>query len=129
MGISVHEDGDITVVTPEGAYSIEELQSTVHETLDGQSAPLNLLFDLRKSLSLETRSNADIRSMGAFLKSIRPHLGPRFAMVTSGPLAYGLMRMGSALTEDDTFALQVFTELDDAQTWLRDGEWTGGDSS
>jgi hypothetical protein len=118
MAISVHSEGGVTVVAAVGTYEVSELQASVSEAAAGAETPFRLLFDLRLSDSVAGRSTSEIRRMAAHLKSLQSVLGPRVAVVTSGGLAYGLMRMGSVYAEDEALAVCVFSEMDSARDWL-----------
>jgi hypothetical protein len=56
--------------------------------------------------------------MARFLSSISSRYDRRLAMVVSSEVAYGLMRMGSALAEPGGIVPSVFREMEPARAWL-----------
>jgi hypothetical protein len=54
---------------------------------------------------------------------------PRWAIVVSREVAYGLGRMFSTLAESTNTEVRVFREFDEAERWLKDVGASPGDSS
>lgn len=121
MPVAYRFEEDIITIEATGTYTPDDLKATVQQVLDDAAAPQKkmVLFDLTTSTSLPNRSTEQVRDMAGFLQSLRERLGPRIAMVTSGKLAYGLMRMGSSYADNAQFAAEAFTDTESAKAWLR----------
>lgn len=122
MPVSYRFADDIIIIEAVGTYTPTDLKATIQQVVDDPAAPPNkrFMFDLTASASLPKRSSEEVRDMAGFLRSLREKLGPRIAMVTSGQLAYGLMRMGASYADDPEFAAAVFTDVGSAEAWLRE---------
>ena len=118
--VSYDFEGDVIVVRPSGKYTAHDMKSAVLDALDDPRLPPRavLLFDLRESRSLPDRSADEIREMARFLASHGRRFSNRLAMVTSGDLAYGLMRLGAATAEAGGLAAEVFRDVATAKAWL-----------
>ena len=120
MPIDCHLDDDIVVVAPSGEYTTAELRAAFVDALS-RATPARargLLLDLSRSLALANRPTADVRQMGEFVATHRERFG-RFAMVAPSDVGYGLMRLGSVVTEDAGVETAVFREIGPAMQWLR----------
>jgi hypothetical protein len=103
-----------------GEYSTGEVRSTILNSLSDPQCPTNpsLLINLAESISIRSRSSDDIRTMADFVSSLRKRFNKRIALVVSNDLAYGLMRMSSAGSEERGIETEVFRKIDDAREWL-----------
>ena len=120
MPVAQRREGDIAVVAPDGEYDVRELRSAFEgalSSLAGGSAR-GLMLDLSRSQSLGDRSAQDVRNMAHFVSSFADRYGNRFAMVAPFDLAFGLMRLGSVVTESHGVTTRVFREYTQAMEWL-----------
>jgi hypothetical protein len=104
-----------------GKYTTSDLKSSILDALDDARVPERpvLLFDLRESRSLQDRTAEEVRDMGRFLASHGRRFGNRLAMVTTGDLAFGLMRLGAVTAEMGGLAAEVFRDMGAAKEWLK----------
>jgi hypothetical protein len=112
----------VILVRAVGNYEPSDLKTTILEALDDARLPREpvLLFDLRDSRSIGERTADDVRDMARFLAAHGRRYGKRVAMVTTGDLAFGLMRLGSATAEIGGVAAEVFRDMESARAWLMD---------
>ncbi len=123
MPIPYRHEGDIAVVAPDGEYDVQELR-TAFEAVFASFATggaRGLMLDLSRSRSLGDRSAQDVRNMAHFVSAFADRFGNRFAMVAPFDLAFGLMRLGSVITESHGVTTHVFREYGVALEWLTSG--------
>ncbi len=117
-----HEFLDASVVLRlTGSYTTADVRDGLLSALAGPAAPRNirgLLFDVRESTVLATRSAADVRTMGRFLSSQADRFGRRIALVADSDATFGLMRLGAVTLEDQGVDARVFRDAVDATAWL-----------
>ena len=120
MPIPHRREGDIAIVAPAGEYDVRELRSAFEAVfaLFSSDSARGLMLDLSRSESLGDRSAQDVRNMAHFVSSFADRYGHRFAMVAPFDLAFGLMRLGSVITESQGVTTRVFREYDAAMEWL-----------
>jgi hypothetical protein len=123
MPVGYDFDDDMIVVRMIGKYTTHDVKSAILDALDDERLPQRavLLFDLRESQSLQDRTADEVRDMARFLASHARRFGNRLAMVTTGDMAFGLMRLGAAAAESGGMAAQVFRDMSTARAWLRSG--------
>ena len=120
MTVQHQRDGRIAVVTAEGRYAVAELRDAFAAALAAELAD-GLLFDVSRSQSLGDRSAHDVRAMAHFVASQGERFSRRFAIVAPSDLAFGLMRLGSVVTESQGVATHVCRDHESALAWLRAG--------
>ena len=76
----------------------------------------NALVDLSESPTLFT--SEQIRSLADYVRHRMPMASSRRAVVVKTDVAFGLIRMYEAFTEDLPRSFRVFRSLKDAQEWL-----------
>jgi hypothetical protein len=120
MPVGYDFDGEVIVVRPAGKYTTHELKAAILDALDDERLPPRavLLLDLRESRSLQDRTADEVREMAHFLATHGGRFGQRLAMVTTGDLAFGLMRLGAAAAESRGLAAEVFRDVEAARVWL-----------
>ena len=120
MPVGYDFDGDVIVVRPLGKYSTHDMKAAVLDALDDERLPARavLLFDLRESRSLQDRTADEVREMAGFLASHGRRFSHRLAMVTTGDMAFGLMRLGAVAAESGGLVAEVFRDLAKAKAWL-----------
>ena len=120
MPVHHRREGSLAVVTPEGRYETADLRAAVDDVLaifDERGAAA-LVFDLGASESLQDRSAQDVRNMAYFLATRGARFGYRFAAVAPSDLAFGLMRLGTVVTQDQGVESRVFRDFATARAWL-----------
>lgn len=120
MPVAYEFDGRVIVLRVDGKYAPTDLKAAILDALDDERLPAQavLLFDLRESRSLPDRSADDVRDMARFLATNGKRFGNRLAMVTTGDLAFGLMRLGAVTAENGGIAAEVFRDISVAREWL-----------
>jgi hypothetical protein len=77
----------------------------------------HLLFDVRESS--ENRSGDELRVIAGVIISHKQSLSLKCVLLAADALHYGLSRMFGAYLENDSFEINVFAEMRDAEAWLR----------
>ena len=113
-------DSNIVVIDMVGEYSMDEIRTTILNSLADSTCPANpfILMNLSKSRSIYSRTSEDVKTMARSLASLGNHFSNRIALVAPKDLPYGLMRMGSVYTEETGFEPKVFRTLAEARKWL-----------
>lgn len=113
------EDG-VLALRMVGLYEPSDIRATLLAALDdprGASAR-GLLFDVRASESLSGRSISEVRAMGRFLSKHVRRIGGHVALLADADFAYGLMRLGSVVLEEEGSTVSVFRDETSARAWL-----------
>ncbi len=102
-----------------GNPSFEEWESTVTAVLRDPDYRPGFAF-LADRRHLESPTADYIRSIIDFIKDHPAEFaGGRWTVVVGGPASYGMVRMAQALGEGIPVPIQVFTDIDEAERWLR----------
>ena len=121
MGLTYSIDLECHLVTLTGARvpDFDEWNATMRRLLaDPDFQPgFDFLTDRRMA---EAAPTADyLRRAVSFLDLNRKRLGHcRWALVVTGPAAFGMGRMAEALCSETSVQMRVFTDLMEAQSWL-----------
>jgi hypothetical protein len=120
MPVNYRFDSDIVVVEMVDEYSMDDLRTTILNSLADSECPANpfLLINLAESKSIHNRSSENIRTMSRFVASLGKRFNNRIALVAPDDLTFGLARMGSAGSEERGIKSEVFRTLAEARTWL-----------
>ena len=123
MTVLHQRDGSLAVVVAQGRYATGELREAFEAALTPFAAdPADgLLLDVSGSQSLGERSAHDVRTMAHFVASQGERFSRRFAIVAPSDLAFGLMRLGSVVTDSQGVATHVCRDHESALAWLRTG--------
>ena len=120
---SVDNDKQLTTHTVIGEVSFEEGMTTLKQFWEGQ-ATRNVLWDFRKA----SLTCVSVRETEAIMDYIKHHSekysGGKTALVASGDLEYGILRMAQTLAEIKGFSLQmeIFRSFKEAIQWLGEEE-------
>ncbi len=123
LSYSIDRASRVVTVHYAGIPNFDEWADTIRAAFHDPDHELGFGFLLDRRL-VETAPTADyIRQVVHFVQTHRPESGEsRWAVVVRGPAPYGMVRMAQALAEEMPFPLEVFTDLDKAQRWLREEE-------
>jgi hypothetical protein len=102
-----------------GDFTFEEILDTITKAVnDPDLMPgYDILSDHTQVGEVLTMGQA--RKMTAHLKGLSDYFaGSRWAVVTTKPASYGMMRMLSVLVEEVPIHLEVFHSFEDAERWL-----------
>ncbi|HTY37803.1 MAG TPA: STAS/SEC14 domain-containing protein [Bacteroidota bacterium] len=121
MPIRYRIQSNILILELAGEYSKEDLRQLIHTALDDTTLPDKplVLFDFSSSVGIFHRSSADVKEMARFLASVKHRLGQRVAFYAPHDLPFGLMRMGTAASDTEGLATEVFRSKEEALAWLR----------
>jgi hypothetical protein len=113
-------DANIVVIELIGEYTLNDIRTTILNSLaDSAHIPNSfLLIDFSKSKSIDRRSSEEIHLMADFLASLGTRFSNRIALVGPDDLKFGLLRMGSAGSEDRGINSNVSRTFEDARKWL-----------
>ena len=108
------------VVSLNGAYETSEVRDAILTAIADPRAAgaTGLLFDVRKSASIASRTATEVRAMADFIAANAERFGRRIALVAESDAAFGLMRLGSVTVEQKGVAARVFRDIADAEGWL-----------
>ena len=120
MTVRARREGAMAIVVAEGRYDVSELRAAFEAALAPftVAAADGLLLDVSGSQVLGERSAQDVRLMGHFVASRADRFSHRFAIVASSDLGFGLMRLGSVVTESQGVTTHVFRDHASALAWL-----------
>lgn len=102
-----------------GTVTTDEMTLAVDRSLEtlAEDATCSLLSDHRR-----ITMPATVEQVEAFVEHLRRHAqaahGRRWAIVTTSPASFGMMRMLSILAERIPMTVQVFQEMAAAEQWL-----------
>jgi hypothetical protein len=110
----------IAIVEASGVYGVGELRAAFEAALDPADgvAVRGLLLDVSASQSLTGRTSQEVRTMAYFVSSLGDRFARRFALIAPSDLAFGLMRLGSIVTQAEGIETHVFRDRDAAMDWL-----------
>jgi len=120
MPVNYQFDSHIVVIDMVGEYSMDDIRTTILNSLADTMCPVNpfILMNLSESRSIYNRSPEDVITMARSLASLSNRFNNRIALVAPKDLMYGLMRMGSVFTEETGFEPKVFRAFAEARKWL-----------
>jgi hypothetical protein len=114
-------DGGMLLIRGEGTITQAERLAAMrawHEDADYQPG-LPTLCDFSAAASSPTLP--ELREIAEFIKGRLASVGPkRLAIVTGKPVTFGAARQFQALLDSGPVSVQVFTDREDALTWLRE---------
>jgi len=128
MPVNYSFDNNLFCLRLVGAYTPNDVKNALQSALADSGMPRQprFIFDVTESQSLAERSSIDIRDMADFPGGHAKALGQRMAIVATGPLYFGLMRMGSAYAGSHDLETEVFGDRESAISWLEgDPKGTG----
>jgi hypothetical protein len=120
MPVTYELDSPTIIVSLEGIYETAEVRAAVLAAVADPRAAgaTGLLFDVRHSASIASRTAAEVRAMADFLAVTAEQFGRRLALVADSDAAFGLMRLGSVAVEQKGVDTRVFRDISDAEGWL-----------
>ena len=112
--------GNVFCLKCVGYYGVQELKKTFLAGLADPQCPPHpaLMFDVRASTSLTTRTSAEIQDVARFLGEHADAIGRRCAVLVTEDVHFGLIRMGSTYTQDTGVQTEIFRDMSEALTWL-----------
>jgi hypothetical protein len=118
---SIHPERSVIVVTRSHSASADEWECFMAQIMaDPAFMPgLNLVDDSRAVTTVPSR--ADVERSAMWINDHAVSLGPaRWAVVVapSAPAAFGMVRVGEALTSGSGVTLRAFTDLSAAFAWV-----------
>jgi hypothetical protein len=121
---SIHADRSLIVVTRLRPATFEEWSQVMTELLRDRSfkSGLHIVDDSRAVSAVPTR--ADVERVARWIYDHADALGPvRWAMVVqpSARAAFGMARVGEALTAGSGITVRAFTDLQAAMVWAGGG--------
>ena len=129
MPVRYSFSGNLFRMVLEGSYAPEDIIQTYQAALRDPAFPedARFLFDVRESLELAERNVKDIKAVAQYLAKHSDEVGNRCAIVASQPVHYGLSRMAAVYAEAGGAEVNVFSNTEDAISWL--GAVTAGGSA
>ena len=120
MPVTFEFDDGILALRMVGLYETVEVRAALLTALEDPrgAAARGLLFDVRASESLSGRTTSEVRAMGRFLSQQVPRIGGRVALLAEADFAYGLMRLGGVVLEEEGATASVFRDEPSARAWL-----------
>lgn len=120
MPVTYELDSPTIIVSLEGTYETAEVREVILAAVTDPRAAgaTGLLFDVRHSASIASRTAAEVRAMADFLAAKAERFGRRLALVADSDAAFGLMRLGSVAVEQKGVDARVFRDIADAEGWL-----------
>ncbi|MFZ1080341.1 MAG: hypothetical protein WAO19_00270 [Candidatus Kryptoniota bacterium] len=121
MPVNYRFDSNIVVIEMVGEYSMDDIRTTILNSLNDSKCPANpfILANLSESRSIYIRSSEDVKTMARSLASLANRFNNRIALVAPNDLIYGLMRMGSVFSEEKGMKVEIFRVFTEARKWLQ----------
>ena len=116
----------ITILTPTGEPSFEDYEAWVR---DGAATPAtgpvaDVLWDLRE-MDVASIPTSELRRLISLNLQLHKSGGGRTAFLVDRDVAYGVMRILEARSENVERSYRVFRDRDGALTWLNEGKSAG----
>jgi hypothetical protein len=120
MPVNYRFDAKIIVIYMAGEYSINDLRTTLLNSLTDPERPANssLLLSFGVSQSIYSKSTEEIQRMGDFIASLGNRFNYRLAFVSSRDLPYDLLRFVYVKSGVYGIDSEVFHTYDEAREWL-----------
>jgi hypothetical protein len=120
MAVRFAYEGDVVVFAPEGVYPPDELFEAWEAAFADERCPDApvVLLDIRRSGSVAKRSRADLRRITDFFLRHAARPDRRVALLTRGPLQYGIMRIARTWVSLGGATAAVFSDRSKAMRWL-----------
>ena len=111
--------GEVLVLQAVGRYAPDEMARAFREALADPARPVlrALLYDVRESQEVGTRSTPDVREAVAFFSALADKVGRRAALLATSDVGYGVMRMVAGWAEGSGIDVEVFRDPDEAFAW------------
>lgn len=111
--------GEVLELRAIGTYALTEVATAFRLALADPGRPVlrALLYDVRESQVVGSRTTIEIRDAAIFFSSLGHEVGQRVALLASTDLSYGVMRMLAAWAEDSGIDVDVFRDSDEAFRW------------
>jgi hypothetical protein len=121
MPVTYSFPGDILEISAVGTYLPDDVTRAFREAIADPDRPTlrALLYDVRESAVVGSRSTPDVQAAIAFFQSLGPHIGGRVALLASSDTAYGVMRMAAGWAEAAGLEAAVFRDRSSALEWAR----------
>lgn len=119
MPVTYSFAGEVLEISAVGAYPTGEVARVFRDAIaDPNRPPLRaLLYDVRESTVIGSRSTPDVQAAITFFQSLAPYIGRRVALLATSDAAYGVMRMVAGWAAAAAVDAQVFRDRDDALEW------------
>jgi hypothetical protein len=120
MPVKYRIESSIVVIEMDGEYPVDDVRTTILASLNDPKRPANssLLIDFSTSLSFGGRSSDEIWTMSHFVASLADRYNNRIAFVAPDDLTYGLVRMGSVISDEKGVSCEIFRCVSEALGWL-----------
>ena len=120
MPVTYRFESNIVTIEMVGEYSMDDIPTTILNSLADSNCPANpsILINLSESLSIYKRSSEDVITVARSLVSLGKYFNNRIALVAPNDLQYGLMRMGSVFSEELGMKVEIFRTFAKARQWL-----------
>ena len=119
LSFQIDKRAKLITATAQGELVFDDLRSMVHTfRFDPDLDPIDRLWDLREAQF--TLSGADIGEMARVVRDVGESPGSgRLAIVATGDLPYGLVRMYTVFVDETNVETHAFRDMDQAIEWLR----------
>ena len=110
---------DVLEVQASGSYAPVEVEQAIRLALVDPARPAlrALLYDVRASNEIGSRTTPEVRQAVAFFESLSHEVGRRIALLAATDVGYGVMRMVAAWAEARNLDAAVFRDADEAFAW------------
>lgn len=118
MGISYQIEDRILIVTLAGHYALAEVTETTQAILTDSAYQPGLLVMVDARLSEVLPATNEIPRRMKMIQELSAFFSPRYAVVVSRKVQYGIVRMLAAWAAPDTMEIRAFYRPEDARQWL-----------
>lgn len=111
--------GSVLEIRAVGTYAADEVGHAFRAALEDPTRPVlrALLYDVRESAVVGTRSTPEVREAVAFFHGLGQQVGQRVALLATTDVAYGVMRMVAGWADGQDIDAAVFRDPDEAFAW------------
>ena len=119
MPVTYSFAGEVLEISAVGAYPTADVTRTFRDAISDPERPIlrALLYDVRESTVIGSRSTPDVQAAISFFESLAPHIGRRVALLASSDAGYGVMRMVAGWAAAAGLEAEVFRDRDAALEW------------
>ncbi|HEX8848949.1 MAG TPA: hypothetical protein VF761_05420 [Gemmatimonadaceae bacterium] len=119
MPVTYEFVGDVLVISASGVYPADDVTRAFGRALADPARPVirALLYDVRDSEVVGTRSTPEVRAAVAFFRDLGPRVGNRVALLATADVGYGVMRMVAGWADAAGIEAAVFRNHGDAIAW------------
>lgn len=119
MPVTYRFAGEVLEISAVGVYATSDVARVFEDAIadPGRPSLRALLYDVRDSSVIGSRTTPDVQAAISFFQGLAPHIGRRVALLASTDAAYGVMRMVAGWAAAAAVEAEVFRDRAAALEW------------